>query len=159
MPLNSRSAPGVDGLRLVGTLILLVRSLEQQLRQAPGADTLAISDLGVLGQIDRGIDCPSHLARSLRLDPARVTHLTDRLVTLGYVTRASDPADRRRWLLSLTPSGAARLADGRVQTLAAVDAMLADLTEEERGALTLGVSSIRRVLDEGSADAAERLAS
>jgi DNA-binding MarR family transcriptional regulator len=156
---KTSAAPGVDGLRLVSTLILLVRSLEQQLRQAPGADTLAISDLGMLGQIDRGVDCPSHLARTLRLDPARVTHLTDRLVTLGYVTRASDPADRRRWRLSLTPSGAARLADGRVQTLAAVDALLAGLTEEERSALTQGVTGIRRVLDQGSDGSAERIAS
>lgn len=159
MLVKNSSAAGVDGLRLIGTLILLVRSLEQQLRQAPGADTLTVSDLGVLGQIDRGVDCPSHLARSLRLDPARVTHLTDRLVALGYLTRASDPADRRRWRLSLTPAGAARLAGGRTQTLAAVDALLADLTEEERSALTQGVTGIRRVLDHGSDDAAERLAS
>ncbi len=146
---GSDSALPLDGLRLVGTLILLVRTVEQQARQAQCADTLALADLGVLGQIDRGADCPSQLARVLRLDPARVTRLTDRLVTLGYVTRTVDLSDRRRWRLSLTAAGATRLAAGRSETLGAVDTLLDGLTDAERAGLALGVNGIRRLLDRG----------
>ncbi|HEY8742893.1 MAG TPA: MarR family transcriptional regulator, partial [Chloroflexota bacterium] len=110
-------------------------------------DGLSIGDLGLLGQIDRGADCPSELARSLRMDPARVTHVTDRLVALGYVTRASDLVDRRRWRLSLTQSGAARLADCRAETVSAVEALIQGLSLEERDAVAIGVTGIRRVLD------------
>ncbi|MGI8914851.1 MAG: MarR family winged helix-turn-helix transcriptional regulator [Chloroflexota bacterium] len=146
---GSDSALPLDGLRLVGTLILLVRTVEQQARQARRADTLALADLGVLGQIDRGADCPSQLARALHLDPASVTRLTDRLVTLGYVTRTVDLSDRRRWRLSLTAAGATRLAAGRSETLGAVDTLLDGLTDAERAGLALGVNGIRRLLDRG----------
>lgn len=146
---GSDSALPLDGLRLVGTLILLVRTVEQQARQARRADTLALADLGVLGQIDRGADCPSQLARALHLDPASVTRLTDRLVTLGYVTRTVDLSDRRRWHLSLTAAGATRLAAGRSETLGAVDTLLDGLTDAERAGLALGVNGIRRLLDRG----------
>ena len=144
---GSIAAPALDGLRLVGTLILLVRTVEQQARQMPGADDLTITDLGLMGQIDRGADCPSQVARALRLDPARVTHITDRLVALGYVARAVDPNDRRRWRLSLTSDGAARLATGRRDTLAAVTSLLAGLSDEERDAVAMGVAGIRRELE------------
>ena len=145
----SVSAPALDGLRLVGTLMLLVRTVEQRSRQATGADDLTMTDLGVLGQIDRGADCPSHVARALRLDPARVTHVTDRLVALGYVARAVDPNDRRRWQLSLTADGTARLAAGRLDTLAAVESLLSGLSEEERDAVATSVAGIRRELERG----------
>ena len=143
----SVSAPALDGLRLVGTLMLLVRTLEQRARQMAGADDLTITHLGLLGQIDRGTDCPSQVARALRLDPARVTHVTDRLVALGYVARAVDPNDRRRWRLSLTTAGEQRLAAGRRDTLAAVETLLTGLSEEERDAVAVGVAGIRRELD------------
>jgi DNA-binding MarR family transcriptional regulator len=143
----SAPAPALDALRLVGTLILLVRTVEQEARQVAGADDLTIMDLGLLGQIDRGADCPSQLARALRLDPARVTHVTDRLVALGYVARAVDPNDRRRWRLSLTAAGADRLASGRRDTRTAVETLLRGLSDEERAAVSTGVAGIRRELD------------
>lgn len=140
-------APPLDGLRLVGTLILLVRTLEQQTRQMSDADDLTIAELGVLGQIDRGADCPSQLARGLRLDPARVTHITDHLVALGFLARAVDPADRRRWRLSLTTAGAERLAAWRNDTRLAVETLLQGLSDEERAAVATSVAGIRRELE------------
>src|SRR3954447_17943584 len=99
-----------DALRSAGTLLRLVRTIDQQLRTTSARDdALSITELGVLGQIDRGIDLPSQVARSLRIDPARVTHLTDRLVEQGYITRDADPRDRRRWRLQLTVGGGERL--------------------------------------------------
>ena len=152
----SVSAPPLDGLRLVGTLLLLVRTVEQRARHMHAADDLTIADLGVLGQIDRGADCPSQVARTLRLDPARVTHVTDRLVSLGYVVRAVDPTDRRRWRLTLTVSGADRVAQGRNDILAAAETLLGGLSDQERAAVALGVSAIRRELDRDGGCGKER---
>lgn len=152
----SVSAPPMDGLRLVGTLLLLVRTVEQQARHMQAVDDLTIADLGVLGQIDRGADCPSQVARTLRLDPARVTHVTDRLVSLGYVVRAVDPTDRRRWRLALTASGIDRLAQGRNDIVAAAETLLGSLSDQERAAVALGVSAIRRELDRDGGGGKER---
>jgi MarR family transcriptional regulator, lower aerobic nicotinate degradation pathway regulator len=156
MAAASVAAPPLDGLRFVGTLLRFIRTVEQEARRMPGAEDLSIADLGVLGQIDRGADCPSQVARSLRLDPARVTHVTDRLVALGYVARASDPNDRRRWRLSLTVAGTARLAQGHRDTLTAVERLLAGLSADERASVALGMDGIRRELDGTAGDGAVR---
>lgn len=149
-PADAAQAVEVDGLRLAGTLLLLVRSIDQRQRQGPDAGALAFAELHVLGQVERGVDCPSHLARALRLDPARVTHLTDRLVADGRLTRSADPIDRRRWRLSLTAAGREGLAEGRTRIRATVEALLIGLTSEERAGLEYGLLAARRVLDAAS---------
>jgi DNA-binding MarR family transcriptional regulator len=135
-----------DALRVAGTLIILVRALEQQLRAASGADALALTDIGVLGQIDRGVDLPSQVARALRLDPARVTHVTDRLVAHGYVARTIDPNDRRCWRLQLTDLGRQRLAEGRRDVTASMERLLEGLSDGEREQLIAILEGVRRHL-------------
>jgi hypothetical protein len=54
-------------------------ALEQYMRSAAAGDTLTLTQLGLLGQIEGGIDRPSLVARALRLDRARITHVTDRV--------------------------------------------------------------------------------
>jgi DNA-binding MarR family transcriptional regulator len=135
-----------DALRIAGTLLLLVRALEQQLRAAGGVNALTVTDLGVLGQIDRGVDLPSQVARAMRLDPARVTHVTDRLVAHGYVDRAIDPNDRRCWRLQLTHTGKQRLAEGRTDLMAGMERLLDGLSEAERVGLMEGLEGTRRGL-------------
>ncbi|WP_280500548.1 MarR family winged helix-turn-helix transcriptional regulator [Nocardia farcinica] len=51
---------------------------------------------------------PGELARELKLSPAATTTVVDRLVRAGLVTRAPDPANRRRVLVA--PTDAARAA-------------------------------------------------
>jgi DNA-binding MarR family transcriptional regulator len=48
------------------------------------------------------------LAEPVLGDPPNVSRLIDALVDHGYVERAPDPADRRSWLVSLTPQGRRR---------------------------------------------------
>jgi DNA-binding MarR family transcriptional regulator len=135
-----------DALREVGTLVLLVRAVDQRLRAGTGPDALTLAELGVLGQVARGLDSPSVVARTLRLDPARVTHLVDRLVEHGSVTRGIDPDDRRRWRLEPTTHGLEALADGRAAARTAMEALLDGLTAAERDGLALGLEGARRVL-------------
>ena len=111
-----------------------------------GCEYVDIAELGVLAQIDRGVDLPSQVARALRLDPARVTHLTDRLVARGYIERTIDPQDRRCWRLHLTALGAQRLAEGRGDVSVAMETLLDGLSEEERAGLIRGLEGVRRVL-------------
>lgn len=147
MPSGGSSSTAPDVLRLVGSLTLLLRTLEQELRSCSGADPLSLTELGALGRIERGVDQPSLLARALRLDPARVTHLTDRLVGQGYVARTVDQEDRRRWRLRLTAAGSLRLQAGRTHLRTAMEALLDGLSTEERADLQHGLDGVRRVLD------------
>ena len=143
-----------DVLRMVGTLALLMRSLDQRVRAAGHAEPLSIADLSVLRQIERGVDLPSTVARALRLDPARLTHIADRLVERGYIERALDPEDRRRWRLRLTEAGTERLRQGQADIMAVMDDVLGGISVEERAELAHALQAVRRVLDT-AADGAE----
>lgn len=135
----------VDPFRMAGTLLLLVRSLAQEFRQAE--DDMDLADLSVLRQIERGRDLPSAVARGLRIDPGRVSRIVDRLEKDGYVARWQDPDDRRCWHLQLTPEGAARLSRGKNEIRAAMNSLLQGLTDEDLAALETGLESVRRELD------------
>lgn len=48
---------------------------------------------------------PSELADGLHITRAAASYLVDRLVNLGYVSRQTDPEDRRRAVLRIAESG------------------------------------------------------
>ena len=65
------------------------------------------------------------LATATATRPSTLTSLLDRLIKRGYIQRELDPADRRSFLISLTPAGravaehaAAAIADLERQALA-----------------------------------------
>ena len=67
------------------------------------------------------------LATATATRPSTLTSLLDRLTKRGYIARELDPADRRSFLISLTPAGravaehaAAAIADLERQALATV---------------------------------------
>ena len=67
------------------------------------------------------------LATATATRPSTLTSLLDRLIRRGYIARELDPADRRSFLISLTPAGravaehaAAAIADLERQALATV---------------------------------------
>ena len=73
----------------------------------------------------------SGLASGIRVTPANVTGIVDRLVEQGFLTRAPDSDDRRVSWLSVTDRGKTLINDlreGRVQEMRRI---LDKLTEEE----------------------------
>jgi DNA-binding MarR family transcriptional regulator len=63
---------------------------------------------------------PTHLARTLLLTAASVTHRVDRLEKAGLVRRTPDPADRRGIFVELTPEGLG-LVDRAIEAHAAAE--------------------------------------
>jgi DNA-binding MarR family transcriptional regulator len=137
-----------DVLRLASSSLLLARALERQVRYGSSPDQLDLIDMSVLRQIERGRDLPSVVARTLRLDPGRVTRITDQLVELEFVRRDLDPADRRLCRLRITPAGTQRLAEAKREISEAMTRLLGELSSEERRGLELGMEGVRRVLDD-----------
>lgn len=146
MAADVQTSTAAEALRLAGSALLFVRALEQHLRAHGDEPPLTLIEMGVLGQIERGIDLPSLVARTLRLDPARVTHIIDRMVRDSLVERSLDVQDRRRWRLALTAEGVMRLSTGRDSLLATLDALLANLSLAERAGLAEGLEAVRREL-------------
>jgi DNA-binding MarR family transcriptional regulator len=96
----------------------------------------ALAEFGPASQIALGQRCG--------IDRSDTHSIVADLVTSGYATRETDPADARRNLITITPEGRARLAD--LERL--VDEVQADLTaaldEDERDQL---ITLLTRVLD------------
>src|SRR5579872_1366985 len=136
----------VDALRLSGTVIRLTRFLERRLDETIGSE-LSLTDVTVLGAIDRGIDLASSIARALQIDAPRVTRIVERLVMLGYVKRGSDLTDRRRCPLSVTPRGVQSLAQARDMLAAGMTSVIDELPTGQQEMLVESLERIRQVLD------------
>jgi len=92
----------------------LLRELDGQLRAAHG---LGVSEFDVLITLfngaERGVRM-TDLAKAIMLSPAGLTHMVTRLERDRLAERAVDPADRRSFLVRLTPGGRDRLDAARV---------------------------------------------
>ena len=136
----------VDALGLAGGLLYFLRILDQQVRLSSREDGLSLAEISVLGAVAVGHDTPSSVARAVRLDPARITHISDRLVSLGYLRREIDQVDRRRWRMSLTAAGDTRAHEGRSDVECAMRRLLAGLTQSEVDGMINGLEGIQRVV-------------
>lgn len=136
-----------DSIRMAGTLIRALRFIDDRMR-SHDSDSLGVSELGILGQIERGVDLPSGLARSLRIDPSKITRMVDHLVSHGYVERGFDALDRRRCPLSLTAAGKTRLEQGRIAVEATMDILLERLPRDDQERLAGALDRLRDVLDQ-----------
>jgi len=119
------AGPSNDGPELTGTELAawqgmlaahaaLIRELDRQLRAAHG---LSVSEFDVLITLFNGAERGmrmTDLAKAIMLSPAGLTHMVTRLERDRLVERAVDPADRRSFLVRLTPDGRARLDAARV---------------------------------------------
>jgi DNA-binding MarR family transcriptional regulator len=128
------------------TLLTLLRTAGEHFRRLDGEGDLSLTDLSVLAGIERGFDLPSLLARTLHLDFARVSRVTELLHRLGYVAREIDPADRRRCRLRLTDAGRERLQRGRADLTRVMAGLGEGLTDDERAGLEQALDGVRRVL-------------
>jgi DNA-binding MarR family transcriptional regulator len=89
----------------------------------------------------------SGLASGIRVTPANVTGIVDRLVEQGLLTRTPDPDDRRVSWLTVTGKGKTLtndLREGRAQEMRRI---LDKLTEEELSTVARGFELVARAAE------------
>jgi DNA-binding MarR family transcriptional regulator len=86
------------------------------------------------------------LSETLGMSGPAISRAVDGLVQRGEVKRSEDPRDRRSKLLTVSARGRRSLDRLVAIRLAAVKRFVAELTEEERVALSAGVAPIARRL-------------
>jgi len=84
---------------------------------------------------ERGALSQQAFGEALSLDPSNVVGLLNELEERGLVARQRDPADRRRHIVSLSPSGHEELAATGAQLTDVEDDLLAALSLAERAQL------------------------
>ncbi len=81
---------------------------------------------------ERGQLSQNRLGRLTAMDPATIQGVTRRLYDRGYIERTSDPNDRRRMVLKLTPEGH-RTVERLLEGIEAVNGqILAPLAPDEQ---------------------------
>ncbi len=88
----------------------------------------------------------TEIAQRLRLDLGYVSRLLSRLEERKLIRRKSSEKDARRSLIGLTAAGRKQFGTLDRRSSEQVEAMLARLTEEERGALVRSMGAIEGIL-------------
>lgn len=122
-------------------------ALARRLRRHRSVSDLTPSQLQMLGDIQRsGVIVPGELAAR---QSVRVQSLTGGLNTLedrGLIARRTDPDDRRRQLIELTPAAEDLLRRDRAERDAWLEqALHTNLTELERGVLALAAPILAKL--------------
>jgi DNA-binding MarR family transcriptional regulator len=88
------------------------------------------------------------LARELELSSGATTRLVDRLERLGHLARVTDPADRRRRRVSVTPTASATAGAYFGQLGARVEQVLATFDEDERAVIERFLGALTEAMDD-----------
>jgi DNA-binding MarR family transcriptional regulator len=82
------------------------------------------------------------LARTLEVGGPTTSELVEQLVRRGYAERTPDPSDRRRVIVTVTPTGSELVSELLQGRRKAVAQWLATMTDDDVDALALGLRAL-----------------
>ena len=132
-------APNADGMESLGRALSFMRLLWAVAHGLESTSKRMLATLGVTGPQrlvlrlvgHLGTTSAGELARALHIHPSSLTGMLRRLEEAGLLRRKRDPADGRRAVLSLTPSGKRLNSRGRGTVEFIVDRALGAATKED----------------------------
>jgi DNA-binding MarR family transcriptional regulator len=133
---------------LLETIPNLMRNLGGAMRQCKSGEEehLNMGQFRMLGMLHTAPRTLSELAAIHHVTPSTMSRTIDVLVRKAWVTRETDPADRRQVILTLTGEGQAALHAMGLHAQDAVTGMLARLNDQERARLYDGLTVLRKLL-------------
>jgi DNA-binding MarR family transcriptional regulator len=125
---------------IMETVPPVMRAIREEVRRQ-GAPHLSIPQLRTLEYLHhRPGACLFHLAEHLGVSRPTASNLVERLVRRGMLTRVADPQERRRVVLTLTPSGARYLRQVHQSAQAWMITVLAGHSRTTLQRITAGMS-------------------
>ncbi len=123
----------IDMYQQPGHLIRRAQQVHTYLWSSAVSTEVTSTQFAVLSAIaERSAIDQNSISRRVSLDTSTVADVVNRLVARGYVARTKDTADRRRNLLSLTPSGREIFIEVSRTAAAMTDRMVEILPEQDR---------------------------
>nr|WP_028661641.1 MarR family transcriptional regulator [Saccharomonospora saliphila] len=142
----STSAQDVPG-RLFLTIGRLSRSLRQASAPGPGHGAIsALATLATFGRLRLG-----DLAAKEGVAAATMSRIVSALAENGYVSRESDPVDRRAWLVAVTDEGQRLLSGVTATRINELSRRIDRLSPEHREALAAAVPALEALLSDDEA--------
>lgn len=139
---------------VLDTVPQIMRVVRREMRRE-GGPLISVPQFRALAYVRRhpggGL---SGVAGHLGVAPPTASAIVDRLVRRGLVDRVSDPAERRRVVLTLTPAGARLLARLRARAQQRVTVRLARVPAAELRRITAALAALGHLLrEEAGSDA------
>jgi DNA-binding MarR family transcriptional regulator len=142
------TAPTLDSVELAVQLRLSATRLARRLRQET-SDGLTPSQLSALAAVDRhGAMTLGALASCERVAPPTVTKVVAKLEADGLLERRVDGHDRRIARVTITPAGAALLAEVRRRKDAWLAARIIQLDDDARARLAAALDVLELLTTE-----------
>lgn len=123
--------------------LLIKPVMAQKIEQATGHP---FTDYPLLSAIAQGVRSPTEISKRIQVSNSRVSHLIERSLSNRLIQRELDPADSRRFLLSLTEAGEHLLA--QVSTALHAIIVQSGLTQDQLTAATLVLETLAASLSE-----------
>ncbi|WP_433223370.1 MarR family winged helix-turn-helix transcriptional regulator [Dactylosporangium sp. CS-047395] len=135
-------------MTLAQDLRLAVGRFARRLRQlyADGDDNLSFLELAVLQRLERtGAASPGGLAGQENVTSAAIAPVLRRLDEQGFISRTPDPADGRRAVVTINPSGRTALRTREAASITRIHDALETLTADERRRLADVIPLLEKV--------------
>ena len=148
MPTSTTGRP--DLLSTANHLRITLGRIVRRLRQAHAPGEVTLSELSVLGRLDRqGVQTASQLAEQERVTPQAMSTILAELEVRNLIARTADSQDGRRLKLTATDAGRQLLAGRRSETAARVAAALdTALTTAEQQQLIKALPLLDRLAEQ-----------
>ena len=144
---GSKPAAGRMALQLVDEFAAFGPCYMKWVRSRLGEGGISYARMRLLGALHSGgPQIMSSISDELGVTRRNVTALVDALEEEGLVQRKPHPTDRRATIIELTEQGFETTNSMYEEHRAAVAALFADLSEEDRGELTRLLGSLREAL-------------
>ena len=145
-PADEPGDSGLAGADLAAALRLNSMRLARRLRVERGSDDLTLSQLAVLGSLERhGESTLGELAGIERVKPPSMTRIVNSLVEMGLVVRRPHDTDGRQIVLDLTEAARTLLDEDRRRRTAWLAQRLAELTDDDRALLSQVLPLLERL--------------
>jgi DNA-binding MarR family transcriptional regulator len=146
---DSSSHVSASAIQAATRLRIVVGRLRRRLREAYDPEELSVSQISVLTRLEKHGPAPiSELAAAERVRQQSLGTIVSVLAERGLVERGSDPDDRRRTVVSLSPAGRASIGDKRAAGEEWLVRVLQDrLNEAERQQLISAMELLDRLTD------------
>jgi DNA-binding MarR family transcriptional regulator len=120
--------------------------LARRMRRERAADGLTLSQLAVLGTLDRrGPSSLGALAAEEKVTPPSITRVVKHLLAAGLVTRTAHESDGRQVVVELTPEAQQLLSEDRRRREVWLASRLRELDQDERAALARAAAVMEKV--------------
>ena len=141
--MSAASLAGRCSQALIETVPHVMRALNEEMRRQ-GGPALSLPQLRVLAYLHHHPGaCLFHVSEHLGVSRPTTSIMVERLVRRGMISRATDPEERRRIVLALTPIGARHLERARRSTETHMAAVLARLSPRALERISEGLVLMR----------------